>query len=291
MVKNSGLYPAVGVEPRDVPAMGLAGARLLTETTRVTGLGNELSRALTAWRRTWSVHDPGKITANLAVRAALGGHCLSDLSPLRCDKELFGSVASDPTVSRLVGTPADHVKITAGYRTRPGSAPDPVEKCWCAPMGPEAQRRPLSSSPTAGCPTAWGSRCQTTRRKSTGTIPETTWTPAYNADGQPRQGTDIAETRRPTEPDRLAGRYAAQPCAETGPTRAPSCASRTSGTTGPPPSPPSTRVGQLADLKARHRLRARRQGLSLKHISEPPRLRRSSYAVFCLKKKKLLSKN
>ena len=73
MVKNSGLYPAVGVESGDVPAVGLAGARLLTETSRVTGLGNELSRALSAWRRTWSVHDPGKVMADLAVCVALGG--------------------------------------------------------------------------------------------------------------------------------------------------------------------------------------------------------------------------
>ena len=93
-VKNSGLYPAVGVESRDVPAVGLAGARLLTETSRVTGLGNELSRALTAWRRTWSVHDPGKVMADLAVCVALGGRCLSDFSPLRCDKELFGDLSS-----------------------------------------------------------------------------------------------------------------------------------------------------------------------------------------------------
>ena len=127
-MKTSGLYPAVGVEPRDVPAVGLAGARLLTETTRVTGLGNELSRALTAWRRTWSVHDPGKITANLVMCVALGGHCLSDLSPLRCDKELFGSVASDPTVSRLVGTPADHVKIIRQVPDQAGLNPRPSRK-------------------------------------------------------------------------------------------------------------------------------------------------------------------
>lgn len=81
----------------------------LTETCRVTGLGNELSRALSAWRRMWSVHDPGKVMADLAVCVALGGRCLSDLSLLRCDKDVFGPVASDPTVSRLVGTLADHV--------------------------------------------------------------------------------------------------------------------------------------------------------------------------------------
>ena len=101
VVKNIGLYPVVGVESGDVPAVGLAGARLLTETSRVTGLGDELSRVLSAWRRWWAVHDPGKIILDLAVCVALGGRCLSDLSLLRCDKEVFGSVASDPTVSRL----------------------------------------------------------------------------------------------------------------------------------------------------------------------------------------------
>ena len=122
-VKNSGLYPAVGVESRDVPAVGLTGARLLTETSRVTGLGNELSRALTAWRRTWSVHDPGKITANLVMCVALGGHCLSDLSPLRCDKELFGACCLRPhglTTGRDPGRPRqDHPPGTGPGRARP----------------------------------------------------------------------------------------------------------------------------------------------------------------------------
>ena len=109
-VKNSGLYPVVGVESGDVPAVGLAGARLLTETSRVTGLGDELSRVLSAWRRSWAVHDPGKIILDLAVCVALPGRCLSDLSLLRCEKEVFGPVASDPTVSRLIGALADHVE-------------------------------------------------------------------------------------------------------------------------------------------------------------------------------------
>ena len=96
--------------PGGVPAVGLAGVRLLTETSGVTGLGDELSRVLSVWRRWWAVHDPGKVMADLAVCVALGGRCLSDLSLLRCDKEVFGPVASDPTVSRLVGTLADYVE-------------------------------------------------------------------------------------------------------------------------------------------------------------------------------------
>ena len=56
------------------------------------------------------MHDPGKIILDLAVCVALGGRCLSDLSLLRCEKEVFGPVASDPTVSRLIGALADHVE-------------------------------------------------------------------------------------------------------------------------------------------------------------------------------------
>ena len=82
VVKNSGFYPSVVAESGDVPAVGLAGARLLTETSRVTGLGDELSRALSAWRRSWAVHDPGKIMTDLAVCVALGGRCLSDVALL-----------------------------------------------------------------------------------------------------------------------------------------------------------------------------------------------------------------
>ena len=119
VVKNSGLYPVVGVESGQVSAVGLAGARLLTETSGVTGLGNELSQVLSAWRRPGSVHDPGKIILDLAVCVALGGRCLSDLSLLRCEKEVFGPVASDPTVSRLIGALADHVEAVEAAEAGP----------------------------------------------------------------------------------------------------------------------------------------------------------------------------
>jgi len=33
-------------------------------------------------------------------------------------------------------------RSSAGHWTRPGSAPDPVERCWCASTGPEERRRP-----------------------------------------------------------------------------------------------------------------------------------------------------
>lgn len=79
-----------------------AGGLMLTETLRVSGLDKGLSRALEPWRRPQAVHDPAKILTDLAVMLALGGDCLSDVAVLRSSPELFGPVASDPTVSRLV---------------------------------------------------------------------------------------------------------------------------------------------------------------------------------------------
>ena len=306
MVKNSGLYPSVVVKSGDVPAVGLAGARLLTETIRVTSLDASLSKALSWWRGSWAVHDPGKIMVDLAVCVALGGRCLSDVALLRCQGEVFGPVASDPTVCRLVGTLADHVEAveaavnrartvarqrawalagadapTAGISAahplvidvdatlvnvhsdkegaaptfkkgfgyhpltawidhgtgqgggecavimlRPGNAgsntaADHVEiirrALDQAGLGPRPGRRVLVRIDGAGG-TKETIEFLARRRVSYSvgfplpdhtpqiydTIPEAAWTPAYNTDGEPREGADVAETRRPAGPDRLA---------------------------------------------------------------------------------------
>ena len=49
-------------------------------------------------------HDPGKIITDLAMALALGGDCLADVAVLRAQPDLFGPVASDPVVSRLVAS-------------------------------------------------------------------------------------------------------------------------------------------------------------------------------------------
>jgi len=79
-----------------------AGAVLLWETMRVSGLTRGLSAGLARWRGPRAVHDPGKIVADLAAALALGGDCLADIAVLREQPELAGPVASDPVVSRLV---------------------------------------------------------------------------------------------------------------------------------------------------------------------------------------------
>lgn len=77
---------------------------LLVETVRKSGLDAAVSAALAPWRKPRAVHDPGKILVDVALAVALGGDCLADVGTLRAEPGVFGPVASDPTVSRLIGT-------------------------------------------------------------------------------------------------------------------------------------------------------------------------------------------
>src|SRR6202044_3904363 len=100
-VKNSARGSRVTVSADGRGLVSQAGAVLLFETMRVTGLGRGLSQNLARWRAPRAVHDPGKIVADLAAAVALGGDCLADIAVLREQPDLAGPVASDPVVSRL----------------------------------------------------------------------------------------------------------------------------------------------------------------------------------------------
>lgn len=81
-----------------------AGAVLLLRAAQVSGLDEVLRDRLAPWRSSRAAHDPGKVVRDLAVAIALGGDCLADVAMVRAQPQLFGSVASDPTVSRLIAT-------------------------------------------------------------------------------------------------------------------------------------------------------------------------------------------
>jgi hypothetical protein len=102
--KRIGSYPRVRVEGGGRAVVSQAGAVLLIETVRKAGLDQAISAALTPRRRPRAVHDPGKILLDVALAVALGGDCLADVGTLRAEPAVFGPVASDPTVSRLVDT-------------------------------------------------------------------------------------------------------------------------------------------------------------------------------------------
>ena len=120
---NRNCYVGVGVEAGGESLISSAGAALLLKSAQVSGLATELSRAMSSWRLARSVHDPGKTVLDLAVTIALGGDCLADAAVLRAQPELFGSVASDPTISRLLDTMgADAEAVIAAIRTARAAA-------------------------------------------------------------------------------------------------------------------------------------------------------------------------
>ena len=79
-----------------------AGSRLLAELADRTTLTGELVEALRHVGRPRAVHDPGRVLADLAVAIADGAECISDIAVLADQPGLFGPVASDSTVWRLL---------------------------------------------------------------------------------------------------------------------------------------------------------------------------------------------
>lgn len=107
MKQPIGSYPHVRVRDNGRVVVSRAGSVLLIKTVRKTGLDQAVSAALAPWRKPRAVHDPGKILVDLALTVALGRDCLADIAMLRAEPVVFGPVASEPAVSRLVGTLAD----------------------------------------------------------------------------------------------------------------------------------------------------------------------------------------
>jgi hypothetical protein len=100
--KRSGFYPSVGVDTAGLGVVSQAGGVVLVEAVRAVGLDRALSAGLAPWRKPAAMHDPAKVVLDLAVALALGGDCLADIGLLRAEPGVFGSVASDPTVSRTI---------------------------------------------------------------------------------------------------------------------------------------------------------------------------------------------
>jgi hypothetical protein len=115
---TTGSYPSPNLDIAGAGIVSHAGATLLLDTIRTTGLEQALSTALARWRRPTAIHDPAKILCDLAITLSLGGDCLADITSLRTEPDLFAPVASDPTVSRLIDTLARDVdKVLATVNT------------------------------------------------------------------------------------------------------------------------------------------------------------------------------
>jgi hypothetical protein len=94
--------PPLTVTPDGRGVVSHAGSRLLADLADRTTLTGQLSAALAGLGRPRSVHDPGRVLVDLAVAVADGAECISDVAVLADQPGLFGTVASDSTVWRLL---------------------------------------------------------------------------------------------------------------------------------------------------------------------------------------------
>jgi Transposase DDE domain group 1 len=127
-MQNTACRPKITVSADGAGIVSHAGAVLLTGALRVTGLDAGLAAALGRWKAPRAVHHPGKIVADLAMALALGGDCLADIAALRAEPVVFGPVASDPVVSRLVSVlAADAPRALMAIRAARAAA---RERAW-----------------------------------------------------------------------------------------------------------------------------------------------------------------
>jgi len=101
-VNATARYPHVKYRSESSGSVSGAGTLLLTETARALRLVEALEVELGGFMRPNAVHHPGKAVCDLAVMLAAGGDCPADVAMLRARPHLFGMVASDPTMSRIV---------------------------------------------------------------------------------------------------------------------------------------------------------------------------------------------
>jgi Transposase DDE domain group 1 len=127
--------PMLVLDPARESLVSSSGGVLLRQTIALSGLDRTLTAALTPWASSRTIHDPGKVLLDVATAVALGGDCLADVAVVRAQPEVFGPVASDPTVSRLVAALAGDVDaaVTAIRSARAAAR----ERVW-------ARRRPVA---------------------------------------------------------------------------------------------------------------------------------------------------
>jgi hypothetical protein len=101
------------------------GLHLLGDLADRAGLTSAYSAAVPWAGERAPGHDRGRLLAQVAVMLAGGGQCVADMAALRDQPELFGEVASAPTIWRAVG--AVDAAVLDGMRRARASA---RERVW-----------------------------------------------------------------------------------------------------------------------------------------------------------------
>lgn len=131
MVNRRRRRPALKVTGDGDGLANHAGARLLADLADAVGLSRALSVAMAPTKRRRRGHDRGDVLTDLAVAIADGAETISDLAALRDQPDLFGTVASHPTVWRTL----DAVDEAALERIKTARA-EARARAWAAGADP-----------------------------------------------------------------------------------------------------------------------------------------------------------
>ena len=102
MVKRRRRRPALKITGDGAGVANHAGTRLLADLADAVGLTGALSAAMAPTKQRRRGHDRGEVLTDLLVAIADGAETISDLATLRDQPDLFGPVASHPTVWRTL---------------------------------------------------------------------------------------------------------------------------------------------------------------------------------------------
>lgn len=101
---HSTVFPRVQIQAGTDRIVAHVGAWVLGNLADRSGLTRGLSEALAPLKQRRRGHDRGQVLTHLAVAIADGATTVSDIAVLRHQPDLFGRVASAPTVWRTLTT-------------------------------------------------------------------------------------------------------------------------------------------------------------------------------------------
>lgn len=110
----------------------MVGAHLLGEIVDRSGLSAGYSGVVPWTGERAPGHDRGRLLGQVAVMLAAGGRCVADMAALRDQPDLFGDVASGPTIWRAIHEIDDAV-LAALRRARAAAR----SRMWAAGAAPE----------------------------------------------------------------------------------------------------------------------------------------------------------
>lgn len=122
-----------------------AGLGILTGFLNALGFRNLCEDRFSQFVPATAVHRPGRILGSLAVMLAGGGEQVTDIDQLRAAPALFGSVASEATISRFMARVKDQPEAFAhGFATMQRTL---RSKAWSAAGTRSPARRATKADP------------------------------------------------------------------------------------------------------------------------------------------------